>query len=825
MKKRTLVLLGMILPSIAACSVLSSGFSPAHGPTPVPAPSPTPLPAAEVHVFVSPPESTAADADLALVLLDEVTGLAFNTRTLPLERLEDGRWYVRLTPPAGALVHYRYQRRQPEAALEVSGDGQLIYERVLFVNGPAEVNDIIAAWSDAPYFGLTGRIIGRVFDAETGQGLPEMLVSASGRRVFTEGDGGFRIDGLLPGLQHITAWSPDGSYRMTQQGAVVAPGSTTPAEMGMQPAKPIQVTFQVTLPADTFPGDAVRVAGNTSQLGNRFSELESDSRMAAANMPTLIMIDPTHYLGVANLYAGTDLRYKYTMGDGLWNAERNARGFFTTRQVILPEEDVVLQDSVATWHSDAFGSLEFRVQVPEYTPQTNTIHIQFNPFSWFEPVPMWRTGEREWLYILHSPLNFSGPLAYRYCRDQACGFADDVDTSGPEAAGHSAAPTRAQQSIQDDVKGWSWYTEDIPEVDVVTDGITARPGFELGMELQPQYHPAWNADIQHSLDFVATTGANAITLSPSWTLEETRSVPAIHFDPARSPFRSELLAVGREAHSLGLQVNLHPRLQPRRSSPDFWWHEARKDRDWWEVWFEEYRSFMLTQAQIAADLQAEKLILGEPILQPMQPGGQLHDGSPSGVPGDAGQRWRAIIEEMRTLYSGDLAFELELGADLQPLPEFIDLIDELHIHWHAPLSSQPSPSFGDLRSAAEAWLDETLLPQTSAFGLPIVLSVEYPSVAGGVAACPPAPDGSCRSTASFAMGAVVDADLDLDFEGQAKAVSAVLLEAAERGQVVGFYARGYNAALAMQDKSASVNGKPAMRVLSALFPEITGASP
>jgi hypothetical protein len=327
------------------------------------------------------------------------------------------------------------------------------------------------------------------------------------------------------------------------------------------------------------------------------------------------------------------------------------------------------------------------------------------------------------------------------------------------------------------------------------------------------------------LDLIAETGGNAITFSPNWTLEELRSIPMIQFDPARSPYRSELLALGRRSHALGLQVNIHPRLEPRRSSQGLWWQESRRDRDWWEVWFEEYRSFILTQATIANEIQAEKLILGEPALLPALPGGRLQDGTPSGVPGDAGQRWRSLIEEVRARYSGDLAFELELGTELQPLPEFIDLIDVLHIYWHAPLASEPSASFEDLRSGAATWIEETLLPQTSAFGLPIVLSVEYPSVVGGIGACPPAPDGSCRPTDSFAMGVEVDADLSVDFEGQARAMNAVLLEAAAHGQVVGYYARGFNAAIPTQDKSASVNAKPSLHVLAELFPQITGAGP
>jgi hypothetical protein len=825
MKNRTLALLILITPILAGCSIINSTFNPPQGPTPIPVPSPTPLPGAEVHIFVSPPEGTSSDADLELVLLDEVTGLAFNTVTRPLDRLDDGLWYVRLTPPAGALIHYRYQRTKPELAREVSGDGRLIQERVIYIDGPMQVQDQVAAWSDEPSFDATGRIIGRVTNANSGEGLPEILVSVSGLTTFTEGDGSFRIDGLPPGEHKVTAWSTDGAYRTAQQGARIAAGSTTPAEFGMTPAKSVQVTFQVTVPADTFPGASIRIAGNIRQLGHIFSELSSSTRATTADMPTLIMIDPTHYLGVANVYAGTDLRYKYTLGDGLWNAERNPRGFFVTRQVIVPNHDLLLQDTVSTWHGDNYGSLEFHVTAPEWTPETDTIHIQFNPFTWFESLPMWRLDGSEWVFTLHSPLNFSGDFSYRYCRGVTCGSSDDIATSGTDAAGRPVSPGRDVQQIEDQIEAWKWYPQETPQVSVSSSGVSARPDFEAGLELLPSYHPAWKVSIQDSMGRIADIGGSAITLSPMWVLEETRWMPMINFDPALSPYRSALSAYARKAESQGLQVNLHPRLQPRRSTSGFWWQEAQRDRDWWEIWFEEYRSFVLTYADLAQEIGADKLILGEPILQPALPGGQLSDGSPSGVPQDAEGRWRSLIEEVRTLFSGDLAFELDLGEELQALPDFIDSFDEIHVYWHTPLASEKAPSLSDLRSNSAARLDETLLAQTEALGLPIVLSVEYPSVAGGVMACPPAPDGTCRDAQAFAVGAEVDPDLSVDLEGQAQAINAVLLEAVSRDAVTGFYVRGFNPAIAMLDKSASVHGKPAMTVLSTLYPIITGAAP
>ena len=85
----------------------------------------------------------------------------------------------------------------------------------------------------------------------------------------------------------------------------------------------------------------------------------------------MVRVDATHALLLTQLYAGTDLRYKYTLGDGLWNAERDANGGFVTRQLIVPEQGPVVQDTVASWRSPAYAGLTFHVTVPANTPASD----------------------------------------------------------------------------------------------------------------------------------------------------------------------------------------------------------------------------------------------------------------------------------------------------------------------------------------------------------------------------------------------------------------------------------------------------------------------
>jgi hypothetical protein len=816
--RRPTLMLGLCL--ILLSSACSSIVDSTNGPSPVPVPSPTPLPAAEVIFNVLPPEGTSNRADLALVLIDEVTSLVHNTTIFPMKRLADGRWQVRLTPPVGSLLRYQYIRNKPSLAREVTTSGSSILYRVAQIPGPTQIDDIIASWSDVSYQGQVGRITGQILDSITGDAIPELLVSAAGVTDFTDGEGYFRLDGLPPGLHNLVVLSPDGSYQTIQQGAVVAAESMTPVELGLHPAKAVQVTFEVSVPSDTIPGTPVRIAGNVQQLGNRFSALEGGISVTNSHMPQLALIDPTHYLTVVTLYAGTDLRYKYTLGDGQWNAERDHKNNLLTRHMIVPDHDIVVRDVISTWHERDAGSLRFYVTVPEDTSPSDHITIQFHLSEWHEPIPMWHLDNNNWYFVLHGPLEPEQELRYRYCRNGQCGSADDVDTPGPNPVGRQVTVLKTPQDIQDEVSAWQWWDPSPPSITVVAPDITPRPGFETGISFLPSFRPSWVQLNESAMIHIASLGTDSVILSPTWVLRSNNPTPILAFDPASAPWGDNIRTMSSEAIKSGLQVVLRPNLRFADGEVDAWWMGATRNEAWWTVWFEEYRSMIITIARQAQAAGVSKLVLGGPGITPSLPGGLLSDGTASGAPVDAEAHWRAMIEDVRGLFSGKLAFELELGKELQPIPTIIDAFDEVHIYWHAPLTTIEAPPVPEMRMAARSLLIDTILSNPTLKGMPIVLDVEYLSVATSATACAMAPDGSCRPSHQFDQGALVDPDLSLDMEGQAYAINAVLLAGFARPEISGFYARGYNPTVVLHDMSASVNGKPASDVLWYWYPRI-----
>ena len=88
----------------------------------------------------------------------------------------------------------------------------------------------------------------------------------------------------------------------------------------------------MSVPSGTPPVVPIRFAGSLYPLGNTFATLNGGMSSLAANMPVLNPLPDGRYTLVLDLPVGADIRYKYTLGDGFWNAEHNADGSFRLRQ-------------------------------------------------------------------------------------------------------------------------------------------------------------------------------------------------------------------------------------------------------------------------------------------------------------------------------------------------------------------------------------------------------------------------------------------------------------------------------------------------------------
>src|SRR6266478_1901911 len=106
-------------------------------------------------------------------------------------------------------------------------------------------------------------------------------------------------------------------------------------------------------------------------------------------------------------------------------------------------------DGVQSWQAGPNAPILFQLTVPQDTPAGDVMYIQFNPYGWTPPIPMWNQGNNHWGYKLYGPLNIIGSFGYRYCRNAQCDSADDAQTAGPDAHGRNVSPSLTPQDIMD----------------------------------------------------------------------------------------------------------------------------------------------------------------------------------------------------------------------------------------------------------------------------------------------------------------------------------------------------------------------------------------
>lgn len=776
----------------------------------------------EITFTVEIPLNTPIDQPVSINILDEVTGLAINTKIHTMEPVEDGIYSITLPYPLGSLIKYRYSRQGEAAPIqEHISDGRQVRYRLYHVEGPGEVHDVVTRWTDTQFDGITGRITGKAFDSLTGQPLPNMLIVAGGAQALTTSDGSYLLEGLPPGTHNLVAYALDGSYRVFQQGALVDAESTTPAELRLNVADYVNVTIEISVPEGTIPAVPIRLAGNLYQLGNTFADLSGGVNTMASRMPVVNLLPDQKYQINLTLPAGTDLRYLYTLGDSLWNAERTSDGEINLRQLLIPEQDIFISDEIESWSTEASSRLVFDVTVPDTTPSDEYVSMQFKPiYGWTESIPMWSLGDNRWAFVLDTSTNLISGLSYRYCRNSQCGSADDQQTMGNNSPGHSIDTGSTSLTMVDQVDSWAWLEGQNVPIDPATLQINPRgTDYFAGIELQAAYHPSWTPLAPFTINKVQKTGANWVVLSPTWSFTRDNP-PILEQVTGQDALWNDLTSSIQVAQDGGLKVALNPTPQ-FPTSVDEWWRNAPRDFSWWLVWFERYRNFAVHHADLAAKTNAEVLILGGDWIAPALPGGLLADGTSSGVPDDAGLRWRALIQDIRARYNGRIAWALPSSQALNNSPAFLENVDLIYIQFSPPLSGELDPAQSTLEAEAARILDTEIFPLHTELGIPVVLSVAYPSADGGNTGCLDDPGSdSCLEFIDLSRPNEDIPGIAIDLQEQADIYSALLNVVNNRDWISGFVSRGYYPPAALQDKSTSIHGKPAEEVIKTWYPRL-----
>lgn len=778
-------------------------------------------PLSTVTFLVDIPDNTPPGDTILLSLLDEVTGLALNISRREMQKTGDSTYSITLPFPVGANIKYRYARQGESIFEEHTTDQRPVRYRIYRVDGPGTVKDIVSSWSDSEYAGTTGRIMGKVTNQEDGTPIPDLLVTAGGSQSVTSSTGDYLLEGLPPGLHNLVLYAFDGGYQTYQQGAIVAENSTTPADIKLTPAPLVKLIFTATVPEGTLPAVPIRMAGNLDQLGNTFADLSGGVNTLAARMPTLVPLNDGRHALEIELPAGAFLEYKYTLGDGFWNSEYTPDGDFRVRTMTVPKVDTVIEDQIDNWGDDSSaGPIIFDLTVPPSTPEFDHVSIQFNPFGWTEPIPMWKLGEDHWVYMLFSPITQSENFVYRYCRNDQCGRADDSFTPGDNTPGRSIEITGGTQTIEDTVESWLWMEPGEPLDQGEPIEIKPRAGgFINGIQYQQYHHPSITPQFPISFREIDTLGANWLVLTPTWTFTR-QSPPILEAVPGKDISWSDLSSTAIKARTFDLSVAYSPTPNFPQSIDD-WWSSSPRDFPWWQVWFERYRNFIFTFADKAQQDGVNGLVLGGDWVSPALPGGVLPDGTPSGVPADAEERWRKIVVEVRERYQGTLFWALPTTKSGINLPPFIEDLDQVYLLWSIPLSDQPDATLPQLSATAADYLDSEVFLLDVSLEMPIVIASGYPSATGSLQGCLKVADDSgadsCFDPDHLDPPYPDNPEVFVNLKEQLLAYQALLLAINERDWIDGFVSTGFYAPAELRDKSISIHGKPAQAELNTWF--------
>lgn len=752
---------------------------------------------------------------LYLDIVDEVTGLALNATRYELKSEGDTQYSVEIALLPDSVTKYRYVKEGKTTAVEYTSQKRQVRYRMYFAESSGEVRDKISAWNDRSFTGSQGRIIGQVLLEGGNQFAAGSLVSVGGQQTFTAADGSFFIDQLPVGTHNLVVYSPDGSHETFQQGALVAAESTTPAVIHVSSSKFVEITFHVNPPEGSPTGIPIRLVGNTLSLGNSFGDLRGGLSTVANRAPQLVYSEDGSYSVSLQMPVGFEIQYKYSLGDGFWNAELFADGRPRLRRLIVPERASTVRDQIESWNTPRLAPVTFLITTPSNTPLTDQLSIQFNPYGWTEPIPMWPIGDGKWAYILYSPLNFIGETGYRFCRNEQCGIADNAETTGPDGRAPTFSPSTEAQLIEASIAKWMWVGEETAPITVPSYEVSPKPEyFSAGIELAADYHPTWQPYMAKSFLRLKQIESEWVVLSPTWHWLSSNP-PALAPVSGLDPSLQDLSQSIRLAQASGLKVAVRP--TTAFSVPAaVWWSEAELTDGWWQTWFDRYRLLILNAADTAQQTGAEALILGDENLLPSLPGGTVGDRSSAVY--DAQQRWESLLSEIRQRYSGSIIWR-STGLGQDQIPDLVSQMDGLFVVCNQNLSDSEIVSSDELEQAWSNYLENELRSVRDRLDKPVWVGLAYPSVDRSASGCVMSGE-SCIPKSIFAQAGLDIPGTTLDLVEQAEIYNAAFRAINKNDWISGIFSVGYYPPVNLQDKSISVSGKPAEDVIWYWFDQL-----
>jgi len=312
----------------------------------------------------------------------------------------------------------------------------------------------------------------------------------------------------------------------------------------------------------------------------------------------------------------------------------------------------------------------------------------------------------------------------------------------------------------------------------------------------------------------AISGANTIVFSPTWVLGNTEITNA-EYRPGLNPSNQDILKILSYAQDAGLILALYPQPTFSDLTQSEYWANVPLTYNWWLECLSQYERFILNYADFAQKNNIEVFIFGGDSILPALPNGRLLNGNPSNTPYEFPEKWNALVEKIRTQYSGQIIFSIPSYMAEEIDHEFLMEIDAIMVENSSALTSSSSPSIDDLKDRFTQTLDQSIYKIYDRFQKPIIIGIKYPSIDGSASDCinyekPCFELLENRTFDSFSV----------DLNEQADIYTAILDAIIDRKWITGVISQGYYPAVIVKDVSISARGKSAMDVLSYYYNEV-----
>ena len=228
-------------------------------------------------------------------------------------------------------------------------------------------------------------------------------------------------------------------------------------------------------------------------------------------------------------------------------------------------------------------------------------------------------------------------------------------------------------------RAWETYINSLPCPDRPEPHITLHHNHR-GITFTHEFRNGWGygSDMAgKQLQRIRGLGGTAIALVPYASF---RTPPSTEFRFLLSESDERVVRSIDQAHAAGLQIMLKPQLWGRIFTGDIK-YERTED---FGVWSRRYRRWILHFARMAELHGVELFCIGNEL---------------NGVSGHE-QHWRALIQDVRRIYSGPLTFAANWNEEFEQI-SFWDELDYLGVNFYFPLAER-----GEIPTAGSPRLQE-----------------------------------------------------------------------------------------------------------------------